>query len=132
MSVCVFLEKEGRRTIFFAFVQPKGVKNFLLVFLYEKEKQMEVVKIVVEVISFMWDVEFWRMAVLWTLSLIFSYLKLFYQNFFFPNSKCYSRCSPKDSAFATVSVPRPVCIITGVYWLLMPINDKDYGCAYWL
>ncbi|KAI3466794.1 hypothetical protein Pfo_023457 [Paulownia fortunei] len=74
---------------------------------------MEVVKIVVEVFNFICNVQFWRMSVLWTLSLIFSYLKLFSQSIFSPKFKCYSRCSPKDSTFGTTSAPRPVCIITG-------------------
>ncbi|KAH6826200.1 Rossmann-fold superfamily protein [Perilla frutescens var. hirtella] len=74
---------------------------------------MEVVKIVVEIIGFMYNAEFWRMSVFWTVSLIFSYLKLFYQSLFSPISICYTHCSPKDSTFATKLVPRPVCIITG-------------------
>ncbi|KAL8511771.1 hypothetical protein ACS0TY_018275 [Phlomoides rotata] len=63
--------------------------------------------------DFICNVQFWRMALLWTISLIFSYLKLFYQSFFSPKSKCYPRCSPKHSIFASASVLKPVCIITG-------------------
>lgn len=76
---------------------------------------MEVVKVVVEIVSFVCNAEFWRMGVLWTLSLIFSYLKLFYQGSFSPKSNCYPRCSPRDSIFASALVPRPICIITGVF-----------------
>ncbi|XP_042037582.1 dehydrogenase/reductase SDR family member on chromosome X-like [Salvia splendens] len=74
---------------------------------------MEVVKNVVEIISFMCNSEFWRMAVLWTLSLISSYMSRFYQTLFSQESRCYPRCSLKDSTFASPLVDRPICIITG-------------------
>ncbi|KAG8365592.1 hypothetical protein BUALT_Bualt18G0121800 [Buddleja alternifolia] len=69
---------------------------------------MEVVKAVMEAFNFICNVQFWRMAVLWTISLFFSYLKLFCQALISPNSKNYSRFSPK---YATTT--RPICIITG-------------------
>ncbi|GFQ06350.1 dehydrogenase/reductase sdr family member on chromosome x [Phtheirospermum japonicum] len=53
------------------------------------------------------------MTVLWTLSLIFSYLKLLFQSFFSSELKYYPRCSIKDYAFANPYVTRPVCVITG-------------------
>ncbi|KAL0407473.1 UNVERIFIED_CONTAM: Short-chain dehydrogenase, chloroplastic [Sesamum latifolium] len=53
------------------------------------------------------------MSVLWTLSLVFSYLKLFSHGFLSPKSNVYSRRSPKHSTFANTAVTRPVCIITG-------------------
>ncbi|XP_057789819.1 uncharacterized protein LOC131006673 isoform X3 [Salvia miltiorrhiza] len=71
---------------------------------------MEVVK---SVVSFMCNSEFWRMAVLWSFSLIFSYLKLFYESLFSQESKFQPRCSLKDSIFSTALVARPVCIVTG-------------------
>ncbi|KAL7142529.1 hypothetical protein ABFS83_08G129700 [Erythranthe nasuta] len=74
---------------------------------------MELGKSVIEGFNFMCNVQFWRMAVLWTFSIIFSYLKLFCESFFSQKSKCYRRFSPKDSIFTTNSVSRPVCIITG-------------------
>ncbi|KAL1567454.1 dehydrogenase/reductase SDR family member on chromosome X-like [Salvia divinorum] len=74
---------------------------------------MEVVKNVVEIISFMCNSEFWRMAVLWTLSLISSYMSRFYQTLFLQESRCYPHCSLKDSNFASPLVARPICIITG-------------------
>ncbi|KAG6408516.1 hypothetical protein SASPL_131529 [Salvia splendens] len=74
---------------------------------------MEVVKNLVEIISFMCNSEFWRMAMLWTLSLISSYMSLFYQTLFPQESRCYPRCSLKDSTFVSPFVDRPICIITG-------------------
>ncbi|KAK4386503.1 Short-chain dehydrogenase, chloroplastic [Sesamum angolense] len=53
------------------------------------------------------------MSVLWTLSLVFSYLKLFSHGFLSPKSNVYSRRTPKHSTFANTAVTRPVCIITG-------------------
>ncbi|KAL0321338.1 UNVERIFIED_CONTAM: Short-chain dehydrogenase, chloroplastic [Sesamum radiatum] len=53
------------------------------------------------------------MSVLWTLSLVFSYVKLFSHGFLSPKSNVYSRRSPKHSTFANTAMTRPVCIITG-------------------
>lgn len=78
---------------------------------------MEIVKNVVEIIGFMCNSESWRMAVLWTISLVFSHLKLLYQSLLSQKSKCYHRSSLEDSNFATAMVPRLVCIITGVTWV---------------
>nr|GMD59987.1 dehydrogenase/reductase SDR family member on chromosome X isoform X1 [Ipomoea batatas] len=59
--------------------------------------------------SFICSVEFWRMGVLWTLSLIYSYLQLFRQTLFSVKSKTYSpRCSP-----SSIATRRPICIVTG-------------------
>ncbi|GFP94893.1 dehydrogenase/reductase sdr family member on chromosome x [Phtheirospermum japonicum] len=74
---------------------------------------MESVRIVVELFNFICNFQFWRMTVVWTLSLIFSYLKLLFQSFFSSELKCYPRCSIKDYAFANPYVTRPVCVITG-------------------
>ncbi|XP_062145977.1 uncharacterized protein LOC133853974 isoform X1 [Alnus glutinosa] len=54
---------------------------------------------------FVCSVEFWRMAVFWTLSLLISYCHLL----FAPNSKSYPRCAPATSSINI----KPVCIITG-------------------
>ncbi|KAL0310576.1 UNVERIFIED_CONTAM: hypothetical protein Sangu_2352300 [Sesamum angustifolium] len=75
---------------------------------------MEAVKVVAEGFNFICNLQFWRMSVLWTLSLVFSYLKLFSHGFLSPKSNVYSRRSPKHSTFANTAVTRPVCIITGV------------------
>ncbi|KAL0328946.1 UNVERIFIED_CONTAM: Short-chain dehydrogenase, chloroplastic [Sesamum calycinum] len=74
---------------------------------------MEAVKVVAEGFNFICNLQFWRMSVLWTLSLVFSYLKLFSHGFLSPKSNVYSRRSPKHSTFANTAVTRPVCIITG-------------------
>ncbi|XP_031114374.1 dehydrogenase/reductase SDR family member on chromosome X-like isoform X1 [Ipomoea triloba] len=59
--------------------------------------------------GFICSVEFWRMGVLWTLSLIYSYLQLFRQTLFSIKSKTYSpRCSP-----SSIATKRPICIVTG-------------------
>lgn len=64
---------------------------------------------------------FWRMSILWTFSLIMSYLQLFSQRFSHEKLTSYARSSPTFHPPATVSVPsaadalrRPVCVITGV------------------
>jgi len=73
---------------------------------------------------FLCSVQFWRMALLWSFSILFSYYKLFTASlsrwlFFKPVilEKCpffsqklvsYPRCSPFTSNF------RPVCVVTGV------------------
>ncbi|XP_059662082.1 short-chain dehydrogenase TIC 32, chloroplastic-like isoform X2 [Cornus florida] len=72
-----------------------------------------------EALHFACTVEFWRMAVLWTLSIILSYLHLFAQTFLSPNSGSYPRCSPRPvpppgtSSSAAPAHGRPVCVITG-------------------
>ncbi|KAL8144082.1 hypothetical protein V2J09_017114 [Rumex salicifolius] len=55
--------------------------------------------------------EFWRMAVLWTLSLITSYLRLFAGALFGEKAKSFPRS--KSHFFTSDSTQRPVCIITG-------------------
>ncbi|KAL2494586.1 Uncharacterized protein Fot_38343 [Forsythia ovata] len=74
---------------------------------------MEVVKELRDCLHIIFTVQFWRMAVLWTLALVFSYLKLFSQTILLQKSKRYSRRSPKDCISASAPVTRPVCIITG-------------------
>ncbi|GER48892.1 NAD(P)-binding Rossmann-fold superfamily protein [Striga asiatica] len=74
---------------------------------------MNLVKIMVESFYFMCSVQFWRMALLWTLSLIFSYLDLFTQRFMTSKLKLYPRYSPKGSANFNSPAGKPVCIITG-------------------
>ncbi|XP_031374036.1 dehydrogenase/reductase SDR family member on chromosome X-like isoform X2 [Punica granatum] len=60
-----------------------------------------------EVLLFVCSVEFWRMAVLWSIALITSYFQLLLQSLHIQKSYSYPRRSPETSAF------RPVCIITG-------------------
>ncbi|EPS68013.1 hypothetical protein M569_06758 [Genlisea aurea] len=74
---------------------------------------MEILKATMEAFDFAWNLQFLRMAVMWPLSLMFLYMKLFLEAFFFRNSIYYSRCSLKDSALQASSVSRPVCVITG-------------------
>ncbi|KAL5731028.1 hypothetical protein ACHQM5_003792 [Ranunculus cassubicifolius] len=62
-----------------------------------------------EALRFFVSAQFWRMGVLWTLQLIYSYLKLWSLNFA-GKSRTYHRYRPKqDKAISN----RPVCIITG-------------------
>lgn len=56
-------------------------------------------------LQFICSVEFWRMSVFWTLSLLVSYCRLLLA----PKSESYPRCPP-----ATLINNKPVCIITGV------------------
>ncbi|XP_043707160.1 short-chain dehydrogenase TIC 32 A, chloroplastic-like isoform X2 [Telopea speciosissima] len=67
-------------------------------------------------LNFVCSVEFWRMAVFWTLALVNSYLQLFSRAFFFRISRSYPRCSPRPTATSiskTIAPTRPLCIITG-------------------
>ncbi|KAJ8537618.1 hypothetical protein K7X08_014158 [Anisodus acutangulus] len=51
------------------------------------------------------------MAVIWTISLILSYLQLFAQRHFLRKSKFYDRSASSNPAIA--SIQKPICIITG-------------------
>ena len=73
---------------------------------------------------FLCSVQFWRMALLWSFSILFSYYQLFKASlsqcqlvkqvildkcpFFSQKLVSYPRCSPFTSNF------RPVCVVTGV------------------
>ncbi|KAL3833597.1 hypothetical protein ACJIZ3_008333 [Penstemon smallii] len=70
---------------------------------------MEIAKVVSDAFEFIFTLQFWRMAVLWTISLIFSHLKLFSKTFLSPKSKF----SPKIRSFTSSSMAMPLCIITG-------------------
>ncbi|XP_058074224.1 uncharacterized protein LOC131222976 isoform X2 [Magnolia sinica] len=59
-----------------------------------------------EALQFLFSVESWRMAVFWTLSLIFSYLHLLFRGIF-QKSQSYPRRSLHPSS------EQPICIITG-------------------
>ncbi|XP_043707162.1 dehydrogenase/reductase SDR family member on chromosome X-like [Telopea speciosissima] len=66
-------------------------------------------------LNFVCSVEFWRMAVFWTLALVNSYLQLFSRAFFFRISHSYPSCSPWPTATSiskTNAPTRPLCIIT--------------------
>ncbi|XP_074345545.1 uncharacterized protein LOC141684459 isoform X1 [Apium graveolens] len=71
------------------------------------------VKELVEVLHFMRSVEFWRMGVCWTLSLIMAYACLLAQRFFSPESKTYGRCSTMVETMKSTVDRKPVCVITG-------------------
>lgn len=66
------------------------------------------VKDFVEVWHFVWSVEFWRMGVCWTLSLLLAYARLLGQRFLTRGNKSYGRCWKHSGA------RKPVCVITGV------------------
>ncbi|KAB1213123.1 Dehydrogenase/reductase SDR family member on chromosome X [Morella rubra] len=59
-----------------------------------------------DALHFICSLEFWRMAVFWTLSLLISYCRLLFS----PHIKSYARCSPAASPINN----KPICIITGV------------------
>lgn len=71
-------------------------------------------KELVEVLHFMWSVEFWRMGVCWTLSLIMAYARLLVQKFLSQESKTYGRCSTMVETMEGSVARKPVCVITGV------------------
>ena len=106
------------------------------VFLSQKSIKMGFISLLREfrrAFYFLCSVQFWRMALLWTLSLLFSYLKLFKDycfeqlsywqllllkaEIFSHKLKSYPRCSP------AITPVRPVCVITGVSLL--------FGLAIW-
>lgn len=86
------------------------------VFLPESKLKMKT-KELREAASFVCNVEFWRMAILWAFSLIMSYFQLFMGRFVFVKQKIRSVSS------SSVAVARPVCIITGVSGLLVYISS---------
>ncbi|XVF62372.1 hypothetical protein PTKIN_Ptkin09bG0002700 [Pterospermum kingtungense] len=61
-----------------------------------------------EALGFVWSIEFWRMAVFWTISLFTSYLQLHSRRLFSRQRQSYPRCHPQTSESL-----RPVCVITG-------------------
>ncbi|XP_007035941.2 PREDICTED: dehydrogenase/reductase SDR family member on chromosome X isoform X1 [Theobroma cacao] len=61
-----------------------------------------------EALRFVLSVEFWRMGVLWTISLLASYLQLYTNRLFSRKAQSYPRCHPPISPSL-----RPVCVITG-------------------
>lgn len=71
-------------------------------------------KELVEVWHFVWSVEFWRMGVCWTLSLIMAYARLLAHRFFSRESKTYGRCSTMVETMKSSADRKPVCVITGV------------------
>ncbi|XP_059306122.1 uncharacterized protein LOC132057509 isoform X3 [Lycium ferocissimum] len=70
-----------------------------------------------EALIFLCKGQFWRMAVMWTISLILSYLQVFAQRHYSRKSKFYERSSPllftASSNPAIASIKKPICIITG-------------------
>ncbi|KAF6155274.1 hypothetical protein GIB67_019800 [Kingdonia uniflora] len=67
----------------------------------------ETMKELVEAMMFVLSSQFWRMAVLWTFSIIFSYLQLWWKSQSFP------RLSPNIKTESDGRLQRPVCVITG-------------------
>ncbi|XP_026408856.1 dehydrogenase/reductase SDR family member on chromosome X-like [Papaver somniferum] len=70
-------------------------------------------KILIELrdsLYFLCSIQFWRMGVLWTSSIIYSYLQLWLNKVMFRKCKSYPRCSLKLSPSAA---KRPVCVVTG-------------------
>ncbi|RZC90535.1 hypothetical protein C5167_029667 [Papaver somniferum] len=70
-------------------------------------------KIMIELrdsLYFLCSIQFWRMGVLWTFSIIYSYLQLWLNKVLFRKCKSYPRCSLKLSPSAA---KRPVCVVTG-------------------
>ncbi|XP_022760762.1 dehydrogenase/reductase SDR family member on chromosome X-like isoform X2 [Durio zibethinus] len=61
-----------------------------------------------EALRFAASVQFWRMAVLWTISLLTSYFQLHSKRLFSRKAQSYPRCHPPISESL-----RPVCVITG-------------------
>ncbi|EOY06868.1 Rossmann-fold NAD(P)-binding domain-containing protein isoform 2 [Theobroma cacao] len=61
-----------------------------------------------EALRFVLSAEFWRMGVLWTISLLASYLQLYTNRLFSRKAQSYPRCHPPISPSL-----RPVCVITG-------------------
>ncbi|XP_027329164.1 dehydrogenase/reductase SDR family member on chromosome X-like isoform X1 [Abrus precatorius] len=71
---------------------------------------MGLIKMVIELwrtLHFVCSVQFWRMALIWTLSILFSYYQLFKAYLFSQKVVSYPRCSPSLTPF------RPVCVVTG-------------------
>ncbi|XVF38946.1 hypothetical protein REPUB_Repub20aG0146500 [Reevesia pubescens] len=71
-------------------------------------KMETLIKELKEALLFVLSVDFWRMAVLWTISLLTSYFQLHSNSFFSRKAQSYPRCHPPISDSL-----RPVCIITG-------------------
>ncbi|KAK1285224.1 hypothetical protein QJS10_CPB20g00620 [Acorus calamus] len=62
-------------------------------------------------LRFVWSVEFWRMGLYWTLSLLYSYFGLLIKNFEWPSSS--SSCSAYVRRSLESMPTKPVCVITG-------------------
>ncbi|XWS14270.1 hypothetical protein CRYUN_Cryun36dG0108300 [Craigia yunnanensis] len=71
-------------------------------------KMETMIKELKEALCFVLSVEFWRMAVLWTISLFTSYFQLNSRRLFSRKAQSYPRCHPPISESL-----RPVCVITG-------------------
>ncbi|OMO59161.1 Short-chain dehydrogenase/reductase SDR [Corchorus olitorius] len=71
-------------------------------------KMQAMIKEFKEAVHFVFSVEFWRMAVFWTFSLLASYLQLYSKGLFSRKAQAYPRCHPPISESM-----RPVCVITG-------------------
>ncbi|KAJ0049465.1 hypothetical protein Pint_14950 [Pistacia integerrima] len=74
----------------------------------ERTKTRIVMKELKGLMHFICSVQFWRMAVLWTVSVLTSYWQLFVQRLFSQKSDFFTRHLPP-----TTGLTRPVCVITG-------------------
>jgi len=63
-------------------------------------------------LRFILTVEFWRMGIFWTLSLVMSYFQLFWQRVFTKKPNAYPRCPPQR-----IGTKKPICVITGVSYV---------------
>lgn len=98
-----------------------------------------------EALIFLFKVQFWRMAVIWTLSLFLSYLQLFSQTNFSRKSKFNDSSSSTSSVNA--SIRKPICIITGAtsglgaavshalakegYYVVLGVWQRNLGRKFW-
>ena len=80
-----------------------------LLFCFCINKVETMIKELKEALRFVLSVEFWRIAVLWTISLLTSYFQLHSRRLFSRKAQSYPRCHPPISESL-----RPVCVITGV------------------
>ncbi|XP_021690273.2 uncharacterized protein LOC110671948 isoform X2 [Hevea brasiliensis] len=91
--------------------QPKVQDTYLIAkssFMLRTMRMKMVMRELAQPLHFMYSVEFWRMAVFWTISLLASYLQLFCQRAFRQSSDAYPHCRPPRNGPS-----RPLCIITG-------------------
>ncbi|KAL5192657.1 Short-chain dehydrogenase TIC 32, chloroplastic [Glycine soja] len=96
---------------------------------------IKVVKELWRAFFFLCSPQFWRMALLWTFSILYSYYQLFKPlihekcSLFSHKLVSYPRCSPFTTTF------KPVCVITGYVWsriscCLSTFQGRIFCCAW--